>query len=213
MAEYSSDEERFSAILNFFKDYKSTIFASLIVITVFSISFFSYNTFQKNKNSKAAELYDSWFSMMASETPNLDSAETYFTDLQTKYKTTGYAQLAKMIHASNTAREGDLKNALVDFNELLNTSSGLWGNNLINSVAKMNIARIEVSLSNFKNALSVLESFDSESEHYLVYELKGDALAGLQRADLAKAQYSKAIEKAKTESQKSLLRIKINSIQ
>ena len=177
MAEYSSDEERFSAILNFFKDYKSTIFASLLVITVFSISFFSYNTFQ------------------------------------TKYKTTGYAQLAKMIHASNTAREGDLKNALVDFNELLNTSSGLWGNNLINSVAKMNIARIEVSLLNFKNALSVLESFDSESEHYLVYELKGDALAGLQRADLAKAQYSKAIEKAQTESQKSLLRIKINSIQ
>ena len=104
-------------------------------------------------------------------------------------------------------------NALVDFNELLNTSSGLWGNNLINSVAKMNIARIEVSLSNFKNALSVLESFDSESEHYLVYELKGDALAGLQRSDLAKAQYSKAIEKAQTESQKSLLRIKINSIQ
>ena len=34
MAEYSSDEERFSAVINFFKDYKVIISSSLILIFV-----------------------------------------------------------------------------------------------------------------------------------------------------------------------------------
>ena len=36
MAEYSSDEERFSAVVNFFKDYKVIILSSLILIFVSS---------------------------------------------------------------------------------------------------------------------------------------------------------------------------------
>jgi predicted negative regulator of RcsB-dependent stress response len=101
---------------------------------------------------------------------------------------------------------------LIDFKKLLDVSSGLFGNNMLNSIAKINIARIELSKENYSSALEVLESFDSESEHPLVYEVKGDALAGLEKNDLALDQYSLAIENSQNESQKSLLKMKINKI-
>ena len=45
-----------------------------------------------------------------------------------------------MIRGSSLAREGDLDAALIDFKALLNVSSGLFGNDMLNSIAKINIA-------------------------------------------------------------------------
>ena len=117
-----------------------------------------------------------------------------------------------MIRGSSFAREGDLDAALEDFQQLLDTTSGFFGNDMLNSIAKINIARIELSKQNYSSVLAVLESFNSESEHPLVYEVKGDALAGLKKNDLALDQYSLALENSQNESQKSLLKMKINKI-
>ena len=84
---------------------------------------------------------------------------------------------------------------------------------MLNSIAKINIARIELSNKNYTNVLEVLDSFASNSEHSMVYEIKGDALFGLKKAELAKEQYQLAIDNARDESQKSVLKIKINSIE
>ena len=212
MAEYSSDEERFSAFVNFFKDNKNTLLISffiLALILIFSIGYKSYNTSQ---NLAAAQIYDAWVTNLSAESASAVDGKENFNKLQEKYPSTGYAQLARMIRGSSLAREGNLDAALIDFKKLLDVSSGLFGNNMLNSIAKINIARIELSKENYSSALEVLESFDSESEHPLVYEVKGDALAGLEKNDLALDQYSLAIENSQNESQKSLLKMKINKI-
>ena len=46
----------------------------------------------------------------------------------------------------------------------------------------------------------------------MVYEVKADALAALNKNDLALAQYNLAITNMQDESQKSLLKIKINQL-
>ena len=212
MAEYSSDEERFSAFVNFFKDHKNTLLiGSFLLLSILgsSIGFKSYNTSQ---NIKAAEIYDAWFVNLSAESASASVNKENFNKLQEKYSSTGYAQLARMIRGSSLAKEGDLDAALVDFRELLDVSSGFFGNDMLNSIAKINIARIELSKENYSIALEVLESFNSESEHPLVYEIKGDALAGLKKNDLALDQYSFALENSQNESQKSLLKMKINQI-
>ena len=212
MAEYSSDEERFSAFVNFFKDHKNTLligFFFLASILVSSISYKSYNT---SKNIKAAEIYDAWFVNLSTDSASASDDKENFNKLQEQYSNTGYAQLARMIRGSSLAREGDLDAALIDFKELLDVSSGFFGNDMLNSIAKINIARIELSKENYSDALKVLESFNSESEHPLVYEVKGDALAGLKKNDLALDQYSLALENSQNESQQSLLKMKINKI-
>jgi predicted negative regulator of RcsB-dependent stress response len=212
MTEYSSDEERFSAIIDFFKHNKNTlliIFASVFLVAISSIG---YRSYVKNQNIQAAELYDTWMIGMGDQLQNSEKTSEDFNLLQNNYSSTGYAQLARMIRGSQLAREGDLDEALNHFQELLSVSSGLFGNDLINSLARLSIARIELSKEKYSNALEVLDSLSSQSEHPIVYEVKGDALAGLDKTELALAQYSLAIGNTQDESQKLLLKIKINKL-
>ncbi len=210
MAEYSSDEERFSAVIDFFKDYKSIILSSFTIIFVSIVSITGYQSFKETRSSEAAIIYDSWLSQL--ESNNEDSKET-FNELQDAFSGTGYAQLARMVNASNLARQGNFEDALTNFEQLSDDTSGYFGNKVLNSIAKINIARIELSNNNYTNVLAVLDSFASNSEHSMVYEIKGDALLGLRKAELAKEQYQLAIDNARDESQKSILNIKINSIE
>ena len=212
MAEYSSDEERFSAFVNFFKDHKNTLLIGFLVLASILVSLISYKSYNTSKNIKAAEIYDAWFVNLSADSASASDDKENFNKLQEQYPNTGYAQLARMIRGSSLAREGDLDAALIDFKKLLDVSSGFFGNDMLNSIAKINIARIELSKENYSNALKVLESFNSESEHPLVYEVKGDALAGLKKNDLALDQYSLALENSQNESQQSLLKMKINQI-
>ena len=212
MAEYSSDEERFSAFVNFFKDHKNTLLIGFLFLASILISSISYKSYNTSKNIKAAEIYDAWFVNLSADSASASDDKENFNKLQEEYSNTGYAQLARIIRGSSLAREGDLDAALIDFKELLDVSSGFFGNDMLNSIAKINIARIELSKENYSNALKVLESFNSESEHPLVYEVKGDALAGLKKNDLALDQYSLALENSQNESQQSLLKMKINKI-
>jgi len=212
MAEYSSDEERFSAFVNFFKDHKNTLLIGFLFLASILISSISYKSYNASKNMKAAEIYDAWFVNLSADSASALDDKENFNKLQEQYTNTGYAQLARMIRGSSLAREADLDAALIDFKELLDVSSGFFGNDMLNSIARINIARIELSKENYSNALKVLESFNSESEHPLVYEVKGDALAGLEKKELALDQYSLALENSQNESQKSLLKMKINKI-
>ena len=212
MAEYSSDEERFSAFVNFFKDHKNSLLIGFLLLIFILISSVSYQSYSSSQNLKAGEIYDAWFVGLANDSASTSDNKENFDKLQEKYSNTGYAQLARMIRGSSFAREGDLDAALVDFQQLLDATSGFFGNDMLNSIAKINIARIELSKQNYSSALAVLESFNSESEHPLVYEVKGDALAGLEKKDLALDQYSLALENSQNESQKSLLQMKINKI-
>ena len=212
MAEYSSDEERFSAFVNFFKDHKNILLIGFLVLASILVSSIGYKSYNTSKNIKAAEIYDAWFVNLSADSASASDDKENFNKLQEQYSNTGYAQLARMIRGSSLAREGDLDAALIDFKELLDVSSGFFGNDMLNSIAKINIARIELSKENYSNALKVLESFNSESEHPLVYEVKGDALAGLKKNDLALDQYSLALENSQNESQQSLLKMKINQI-
>jgi len=212
MAEFNSDEERFAAIVNFFKDNKNFLLIGFALISIVLITSISYQSFTSNQNARAAEIYDAWFTGLAAESADSDETNINFNSLQEKYANTGYGQLARMIRGSSLAREGDLESALLEFQELSQISSGLFGNDLLNSIAQLNIARIELSKNNYSNALKALESFNSDSEHQLVYELKGDALLGLKKNNLALDQFSLAIENTLDESQKSLLKMKVNNI-
>ena len=212
MAEFNSDEERFAAIVIFFKDNKNFLLIGFALISIVLITSISYQSFTSNQNARAAEIYDAWFTGLAAESADSDETNINFNSLQEKYANTGYGQLARMIRGSSLAREGDLESALLEFQELSQISSGLFGNDLLNSIAQLNIARIELSKNNYSNALKALESFNSDSEHPLVYELKGDALLGLKKNNLALDQFSLAIENTIDESQKSLLKMKVNNI-
>ena len=212
MAEYNSDEERLTAIMDFLKRNQRIILLTFGLVFLTAITSVSVNSYYASQNAQAAELYDAWFIDALEETNDLQKKASTFNALQENFPKTGYAGLARLIKGSQEAREGNLEAGLEEFNELLDATSGLFGNDVLNVIARMNIARIELSNDNFLNALEVLEPLNSSSEHSMVDEVKADALAGLNKNELALAQYNLAITNIQDESQKSLLKIKINKL-
>ena len=212
MAEYNSDEERLTAIMDFLKRNQRTILLIFSAVFFTAITSVSVNSYYTSQNAQAAELYDVWFLATSEETNDLEEKTSTFNALQANFPKTGYAVLARLIKGSQEAREGNLEAGLEEFNELLDATSGLFGNDVLNVIARMNIARIELNNNNFSNALEVLEPLNSSSEHPLVYEVKADALAGLNKNELALAQYNLEMINIQDESQKSLLKIKINKL-
>jgi len=212
MVDYNSDEERFTAVVDFFKRNKKSIvltFSAVAFIAITSISFRAYND---NQNAQAAELYDAWFAGVAEETFDLAKTDITYGLLQENFPKTGYAGLARVIKGSRYAREGDFELSLKEFNALLDSTSGLFGNDVLNSIARINIARMELSKKNYSNVLEVLEPLNSANEHSMVFEIKGDALTGLNKNQLALSQYNLALTNMQDDSQKSLLKIKINQL-
>ena len=212
MAEYDTDEERITAIMDFLKRNQRFILLTFGAVFFTAITSLSISSYYTNQNAQAAKLYDAWSIVESDEKIDLEQQAATFGALQENFPKTGYAGLARLIKGSQQAREGDLDASLEEFNELLDSTSGLFGNDVLNVIARINIARIELSNNNFSNVLEVLEPLNSSSEHPMVYEVKADALAALNKNDLALAQYNLAITNMQDESQKSLLKIKINQL-
>ena len=212
MAEYDTDEERITAIMDFLKRNQRFILLSFGAVFFTAITSLSISSYYTNQNIQAAKLYDAWSIVESDEKIDPEQQDATYSALQENFPKTGYAGLARLIKGSQQAREGDLDASLEEFNELLDSTSGLFGNDVLNAIARINIARIELSNNNFSNVLEVLEPLNSSSEHPMVYEVKADALAALNKNDLALAQYNLAITNMQDESQKSLLKIKINQL-
>lgn len=212
MAEYDTDEERITAIMDFLKRNQRFILLTFGAVFFTAITSLSISSYYTNQNAQAAKLYDAWSIVESDEKIDLEQQAATYSALQENFPKTGYAGLARLIKGSQQAREGDLDASLEEFNELLDSTSGLFGNDVLNVIARINIARIELSNNNFSNVLEVLEPLNSSSEHPMVYEVKADALAALNKNDLALAQYNLAITNMQDESQKSLLKIKINQL-
>ena len=198
--------------MDFLKRNQRTILLTFGAVFFTAITSVSVNSYYANQNAQAAKLYDAWFLAASEATIDLEKKASTFSVLQENFSKTGYAGLARLIKGSQQAREGDLEASLKEFNELLDATSGLFGNEVLNAIARINIARIELSNDNFLNVLEVLEPLSSSSEHPMIYEVKADALAGLSKNELALIQYNLAITNTQDESQKSLLKIKINQL-
>ena len=81
----------------------------------------------------------------------------------------------------------------------------------MNGIARVNIARISIALGKFEDALAVLEKYSKDEDAY-THELKGDALSGVGKDDLALQQYQSAFEKYTDNGLKNLVELKINNL-
>lgn len=77
MAEYNSDEERLTAIMDFLKRNQRIILLTFGVVFFTAITSVSVNSYYANQNAQAAELYDAWFIDTLEETNDLEKKSFY----------------------------------------------------------------------------------------------------------------------------------------
>ncbi len=212
MVEYRSDEERLSSIALFFNRNRSAII--LITIACISLaSFFSITKyFENTRNSAAYEIYDQWIDIISN--PDIDlneqaQANQLFKQLYEEYLDTGFGQIALIIRSSNLAENKNLDESLQLLYRLKDNTDGFFGNELFNLIARIGVARIEISLGNYQNAIDSLEGVKIESDNPMIPHLLGDALAGLNKFESALDHYKKALEISTLEEEKTIINYKI----
>ena len=206
MVTVRSDEERVLSIINFFTDYKFYILSVVLVITISVGGYFFSEKVKSNQIQAAKVLYEDWQVTLVQE-----DREELFQNLTENYSDTGYSHLALLKRGSDLAKENNLEESIDVFYRLKENSDGFFGNSLINGIARTNIARILIALEKFEDALAVLEKYSSDEDPY-THELKGDALSGAGKDDLALQQYQIAFEKYTDSGLRNLVELKINNL-
>ena len=209
MVEYRTDEERVSAIINFFNDYKKFFVWGSVGLFLIVLVFVSVSNFRANQDSAAYSVYSKWSEIDFSEEGKAIEADALFNLLQDDYSSTGFSNLALVIESSRLAEKKNLDDALDLLYELKNkTSRG----NLFNLIANLNIGRIEIVRGNFDLALKALDAISLDKENATVASLKGDALCCLERIELAEAQYAKAIDLSQIAEERAVAEYKLKLI-
>ncbi len=212
MAEYSNDEERLAAIADFFKHYKNLILSLLISTSVIGIGAFGIKYTNDSNNAAASKIYAEWLKGINQEGINIINKNLYYDDLINNYESTGFAQLAMFKKASALAANSELDESELYFKELISISNGFFGNELINKMARVSLARILISKENFNGALKVIENLMTGSDPF-INELAGDALIGQNKQDLAIEQYNLAKDLYGDDASKNIVIMKLNNIQ
>ena len=212
MAEYSNDEERLLAIVDFFKHYRNLILSVIISISLIGVGSYTIKYSQDSKNSSAALVYDKWIEEISAEDNSVINENESFNILISEYSSTGFAQLAMLKKASALAANSQLNESKYFFNKLVDTSSGFFGNSLVNKISRVSLARILIAESNYVDALNSIESLMNSSDP-LVNELAGDALAGQKKNTLAIDQYNLARDLYDDDASKNIVIMKLNNIQ
>ena len=212
MAEYSNDEERLAAIVDFFKHYKNLILSVLISISFIGIGAFGIKFSNDSKNSSASLIYSEWLEDISLDSNNIANDNIFYDKLINEYESTGFAQLAILKKASALAANSQLDESEIYFKQLISLTDGLFGNELINKMARVSLARIYVSKKEFDDALVIIQNLMNGSDA-MINEIAGDALLGQNKIELAIEQYNLAKEMYEDEASKNLVIMKLNNIQ
>ena len=212
MAEYSNDEERLLAIVDFFKHYRNLILSIVISISVIGIGAYGIKYTQDAQNSSAALVYSTWIEDISNEENSIINENESFDILLNEYESTGFAQLAMLKKASALASNSQLGESKIFFKKLIDTSGGFFGNPLVNKMSRVSLARILIAESNYGEALNSIEGLMTGSDP-LVNERAGDALVGQKKNTLAIEQYNLARDLYDDDASKNIKIMKLNNIQ
>ena len=179
-----------NAIINFVNKYKSTITVLLIVFLTILLYLFFNSQLKTKKSEEASKLYYSWNINLLNE--NTTKSDENFNDLINNYPNTGYAQLALLKDSVQEYNSGNTEISLDQFIRLKNLTNGSSGNKLLNKIASINIARINIDLLNFDEAIRVLTSLPNASQDAYINELIGDIYLKQGNTSQSRAQYLSA---------------------
>lgn len=187
---YDTEEEQLEAVKRWWKENsQSTIIGlSLGVAIVLGVNFWQEHN--KSQAEQASALYSQL--LQAANTDKKDSVEKLAERLQQQYPKTEYAAYGGLILAKLKVQQGDVANAKT----LLQTIAK-GPNKELGNIAKIRQVRLMLASGEFQQGLQLINEVDPASSSSFsgnYDELVGDLYVALDRLDLARSSYQKALE-------------------
>ena len=207
----NTSEDLSNSFLSFVSEYKVLIVIALLAGIGGILGYNFYLDSKANQNSEAADVFAQLSSNYAMEEKDEALIDALHSKLETDYRNTGFATLGLILKAKHFGEHQESEEALNTYYAIIDKTDGIFGDNIFNSIARINAAQLENNLGNFNAAMEALQGLANPNDP-LVLEIMGDSHAGLGNSDAAIASYSKAIEKEQSEEVKIMLRSKISMI-
>ena len=202
MVTYKTEEERVKQIQDFFSDYKFSILTTLFIFGISLGTYFFLQNFFEQKSFEASLIYNAY----------VEGSSESLDKLKSDFPKSGYTHLALLKESTGLLKENNMGKALEVLNNLKTNTDGVFGNSIMNKLARINIARIHISEKNYSKAVEILEKYTNDSDPFM-HELKADALKGMGNIDQAKEQYQSAISGYSDESLKRIVMLKLSNIE
>ncbi|UCB54650.1 MAG: tetratricopeptide repeat protein [Thiotrichales bacterium] len=191
MDEFESEDQQIEAIKKWWKENGASLILGLGIGVAALLGWREYLSYQTGHSAEASDLYQA---VQAQVTNNrLDDAHIKKADLiRSDYSDTPYAALVSMAQAKFEYEQGDVESALMRLRWASENSTEAD----VQHVAKLRLARILISQSNYDEAEAILTSTYPAGFASGYEELKGDLYAARGETALARVAYDEAISAA-----------------
>ncbi|WP_448211425.1 YfgM family protein [Colwellia sp. MEBiC06753] len=185
MERFETEEQQVEAIKKFWHENGNHIIGGLIVGFA---GFIGFNYYQDNKLAQEQALSSEYISLMESQTSAHDQ---FKTDAEQFVKANGessYAALTALSLAKDAAEHSDWEKAATHLNSAIATAPS----EAIKAIATLRLARVQIQLEQYQQALTTVEATIPEAFAAEVEEIKGDAYLKQGKTELARNAYQAA---------------------
>ncbi len=160
-----------------------------IIVVLGGIAGFNYwKSYQQDEGENASFL----FARLGSGQADIDT-DLLVDELQEKYTSTAYAELATFAKAKQLVEKNNLESAAQELTWVINNSTNFG----FQQIARLRLASVLLAQNNPEQALEMLKLADNSSFESRYYELIGDAYAQRNQEgdrEQAKNEYRKSLE-------------------
>jgi len=202
---YDTEEEQLEALKRWWKENGHATILGLVMGIAVILAWNFWQDHKKEQAGLASSLYSEL--LLATDSNKLDSAEKLAERLQQQYPKTEYAAYSGLLLAKVKVQQGDLAKA-----QTILTSIASGSNKELGNIANIRLVRLMMANGQYEQGLKLINSIDpansaSYSGNY--DELVGDLYVALDRIELARSSYQKALESG---YRSPLLQLKIDDL-
>lgn len=186
MEQFATEEQQVEAIKRFWSEHGTSLIVGAVLGLAGLFGWQYYSDSQIAAKESASQSYQAALESLVNEANNqpidaVISAESG----------AGYANVAGLLAAKQAADGGDLESAATYLKGVATNAA----DESLKQVANVRLARVQLALEQFDNALATIESVTDEAFTAQVEEVKGDIFAAQGNFDKARIAYSSALEK------------------
>ena len=184
---YQTEEQQVEAIKGYWQENGNYIIAGIVLGLV---GFVGFNFYQENVSAKEVAVANSYQTLMESTAKDDKAFVEQANQFITTNASTSYAPLTGLALAKQAASHQDWAQAKKHLEAVIKSAptAGIKG------IASLRLARVQVQLAEYEQALATLSTPLGESFNAAVAEIKGDIYLKQSKKELARNAYQAAID-------------------
>ena len=186
MEVYQTEEQQVEAIKGYWQENGNTIIAGIVLAFA---GFIGFNFYKDNKLTNELAVSDSYQTLIESSVNDKANFPEQAAIFINKNANTSYASLTGLALAKEAAAEKDWETAQTQLNAAIDSAP----TDAIKGIASLRLARVQIQLAQYTEALATLAKPLPESFTANIEEIKGDTYLLQNKKELARNAYQAAI--------------------